>query len=60
MARTKKSIAEEWKILTFSDMKGVSERSSKELKKVLDYEKKLRKTDLKAETEINLRKLKRS
>ncbi len=43
MARSKKDIAKVWRRLTFSKMEGVSERSGKELKGVLAFEKRLRK-----------------
>lgn len=42
MGRSKEQIAKAWKDVTFSDMKGVSERSAKELSKVLAFEKSLR------------------
>lgn len=40
--KSKKQIAKEWEILTFSPMKG-THRSNKELNSVLNFEKKLRK-----------------
>ena len=43
MGRSKTQIAKEWKKLTFSDMKGVRERSANELDKVLAYAKKIKK-----------------
>lgn len=42
MGRSKAQIAKAWKRLTFSEMKGVRERSAKELKNVLAYAKKIK------------------
>jgi hypothetical protein len=41
LTKSKKRIAEEWKTLTFTEMKGVSERSAKEMQNALTYQKHL-------------------